>query len=154
MEDSIFTKIINKEVPAEILYEDDTAIVILDKFPASPGHSLVIPKRQTKNILENSEQELQHLFTLAQMVGKALLTIDGVEGINVLSNVNEVAGQTVFHTHIHVIPRTGNEKVMAWEVDKYENDEKAHELADILRDKLMAPAIYKDLHPDNPTTVI
>lgn len=150
MEPSIFTKIINREIPAEIVYEDDQVIAILDIFPARAGHTLVIPKREAKNLTENTPDELLHIFQVVQKVSKAVLDLEGITGVNVVSNINESAGQTVFHTHIHIIPRTGEENYVSWDVNKYENDEALKEMADLLRDKLIAPVPYKDLHPGNP----
>ncbi|WP_406614068.1 histidine triad protein HinT [Mycoplasma corogypsi] len=101
---SIFTKIINREIPANILYEDDKVIAIYDIQPVQEGHFLVIPKIQKTDILELSEEEYTYLLLKARELAKKYVQENNCDGFQVQINTGEAAGQTVFHTHVHVIP--------------------------------------------------
>ncbi len=114
MDDCIFCKIINDEIPSFTLYEDDIAKVILDRFPSNIGHALVISKKHYRNIIDVDEETYAHMMKLASRYAKALY--NECEGINILQNNEEVSGQTVFHLHIHIIPRYKNDSVkILWE---------------------------------------
>jgi len=108
---TIFSKIINREIPAEILYETENVIAIIDIMPIHYGHALVIPKKEYKNFLEVPESELGELMMVAQKVAKSLVKSFDLTGFNVFSNNGEVAGQSVFHFHIHVTPRYPNDNI-------------------------------------------
>lgn len=101
---NIFGKIIRGEIPAHKVYEDDTALVMMDIFPQSRGHALVIPKAPSRNLLDADPAALASVIGLVQKVAvaaKAALRADGIR----LMQFNEApAGQTVFHLHFHVIP--------------------------------------------------
>lgn len=108
---TIFSKIINREIPAEILYETENVIAIIDIMPIHYGHTLVIPKKEYKNFLEVPESELGELMMVAQKVAQSLVKTFNLDGFNVFSNNGEVAGQSVFHFHIHVTPRYPNDNI-------------------------------------------
>lgn len=101
---SIFEKIINKEIPAKILYEDKEIIAIYDHKPQRPGHFLVIPKKVSTNLLDISDQDLTKLILKARELALKEIKKLNVTGFNVLINNGKEAGQEVFHTHIHIIP--------------------------------------------------
>lgn len=101
----IFCKIANGEIPSATLYEDDDFRVILDVGPASRGHALVLPKQHYANLFEIPEETLAKAAVIAKKVGTKLYQGLGAEGFNVVQNNGELAGQTVFHFHIHLIPR-------------------------------------------------
>ena len=103
--DSIFTKIIKREIPAHIIYEDDLVISILDISQLTEGHTLIICKGDYKDIYELPDSVASHMFLVAKHVGLALRSSLNCEGINLFSNNGSIAGQTVFHFHIHLIPR-------------------------------------------------
>ncbi len=106
MDDCIFCKIVNKELPSHVVYEDELTLAILDIFPASEGHTLVIPKKHYLNFTDVPEQELKALAVTSQRVLKAILKSEILpQGANVLTNHGEVAGQDVMHFHWHLIPR-------------------------------------------------
>lgn len=105
----IFCDIVKGEIPSSKIYEDDEHIVILDISQTTKGHSLVIPKKHYNNILEMPEQDAAKLMSVASKIAKTLTNKLGCKGINILNNTNEVAGQTVMHTHVHVIPRYSND---------------------------------------------
>ncbi len=102
---TIFEKIIEREIPAYIIYEDDDVISFLDISQATPGHTLVVPKKPYPNIYEMPEDLLAKTMKVAQKIALALKVSLNPDGLNILNNTNEVAGQTVFHFHIHLIPR-------------------------------------------------
>lgn len=102
---SIFSKIILKEIPAHFVYEDDLVVAFLDISQATKGHTLVVPKVEYKDIFEVPEKTASHLFGVAVKLSKAIQKAFGAHAMNILSNNGEMAGQTVFHFHIHLIPR-------------------------------------------------
>lgn len=103
--DCIFCKIVKKDIPSIILYEDKDCMVILDRFPSSVGHSLVISKRHYKNALDIDEDLYSKIMRIANRYAKIIYNKTSCNGINILQNSNEVAGQTVYHIHVHIIPR-------------------------------------------------
>ncbi|MBB1509011.1 HIT family protein [Tessaracoccus sp. MC1756] len=102
--DCLFCKIINGDIPSKKIYEDDVAFAFLDISPWQKGHSLVVPKRHTVDILEDDDV-LAEIGHAVARVGRLLKEGLGADGFNVLANVGGVSGQEVFHTHVHVIPR-------------------------------------------------
>lgn len=101
---NIFAKIIRGELPAHKVYEDGQALVMMDIFPQSRGHVLVIPKAQSRNLLDSDPAALSAVIPLVQKVAKAVKQVTGADGIR-LAQFNEApAGQTVFHLHFHIIP--------------------------------------------------
>lgn len=101
---NIFGKILRGELPAHKVYEDDTALVMMDIFPQSRGHSLVIPKAASRNLLDADPAALAAVIPLVQRVAKATKTVTGADGVRVAQFNEAAAGQTVFHLHFHVIP--------------------------------------------------
>ena len=107
MKDSncIFCKIANGEIPSATLYEDDQFRVILDLNPAAKGHALVLPKDHYANLFEIPEDVLGQAAGVAKKVGTRLYEGLHADGFNLVQNNGETAGQTVFHFHMHLIPR-------------------------------------------------
>ena len=101
----VFCKIVNGEIPCYKVYEDDLLLAFLDISQVTKGHTLVVPKKHFNNMLECDEEILKHLYSVSQTLGNQLVCKWNALGMNVLTNVNEVAGQTVKHFHIHLIPR-------------------------------------------------
>lgn len=101
----IFCKIANGEIPTNSLFENENFRVILDAAPANPGHALVLPKSHAGNIFEMSDELIKEGFSIAKKVAEALKKAGLADGVNILQNNGEVAGQTVDHFHIHIIPR-------------------------------------------------
>jgi len=108
---SIFSKIINKEIPAHFIYEDDLVVAFLDIVQASKGHTLVVPKQEFKDIFELPEELASHLFKVATRISKAIQKAFNAPGLNILSNNGEMASQTVFHFHMHLLPRYEKEEL-------------------------------------------
>lgn len=106
MSDCIFCMIRDNEVPSRKVYEDENVFAILDNSQVTPGHTLVIPKKHVRNIFDYNEELASAVFAAVPKIARALKAFDeNVEGLNILVNNEEVASQTVFHSHIHLLPR-------------------------------------------------
>lgn len=104
-ETSIFTKIINHEIPADIVYEDDTIIAFLTIEPINHGHTIIVPKVPFVNIFDGDDAILGQMMVVARKISQALTDAKLAEGINIIMNNGTHAGQEVFHAHLHVVPR-------------------------------------------------
>ena len=103
--DNIFAKILRGEMPCVQVYEDDNILSFMDVFPQSEGHTLVIPKAPSRNLLETNAKDIGRLFGAVQRIAKAVETALKPDGIVITQFNGAPAGQTVFHTHVHIIPR-------------------------------------------------
>lgn len=108
-EECIFCHIIQKEVPASFVYEDDQVVVFLSNRPVNEGHTLVVPKKHYENIYEIPEDEVAYLSKIVKRVAVAVRATMAVEGIRVVQNNGSAAGQVIFHLHVHVIPMKPHE---------------------------------------------
>lgn len=112
MENCIFCKIAEKEIPGKIVYEDDICLAFLDLSQTTNGHTLVIPKKHCQNILEIDDNDLTHIILVTKKLANKIMDKLNAKGVNILTNANEVAGQTVMHFHLHIIPRyDDNDKI-------------------------------------------
>ncbi|MGV3080151.1 HIT family protein [Streptococcus sp. 32226D021BW] len=105
MSDCIFCKIVAGEIPASKVYEDDQVLAFLDITQVTKGHTLVIPKSHYRNVLDMDAEAAGQLFTAVPAIARQLKEKLGASGLNIVNNNEEAAGQTVFHTHIHLLPR-------------------------------------------------
>ena len=123
--DCIFCKLANGVFPTNFIYEDEDFKVILDANPATKGHSLILPKKHFKNLLDADEEILKKALPLAKKLSNKLVEVLKCDGVNVLQNNNEAAGQAVFHLHIHLIPRYKDEKehMLSWKPNKFSDEE-------------------------------
>lgn len=120
----IFCKLANKDIPTNIIYEDDRFTVILDASPATKGHALILPKNHAANIYELPDEDASAVFVLAKKLATKMTEILHCDGFNIVQNNGEVAGQTVFHFHMHLIPRkAGDQAVPEWEHLSLSDDE-------------------------------
>ena len=103
--DNIFAKIMRGEMPCVKVYEDDNILSFMDVFPQSKGHTLVIPKAPSRNLLETNAKDIGRLFGSVQRIAKAVEAALKPDGIVITQFNGAPAGQTVFHTHVHIIPR-------------------------------------------------
>ena len=111
MSDCIFCKIANGEIPSATLYEDEDFRVILDLGPASKGHALILPKAHAANIYEISDDMAAKAMILANKLATKMTEALKCDGFNIVQNNGEPAGQTVFHFHMHLIPRYEGDQV-------------------------------------------
>ena len=105
MSDCIFCKIIAGEIPSATIYENDEFKVILDRFPSGEGHALILPKNHVPNVFEIDPAQAGRAYALAVKLARAMKEVLGFTDMNILQNNGPIAGQTVFHFHIHLIPR-------------------------------------------------
>ena len=108
-DDCIFCKIVNGDIPSYCLYEDNSFKVILDIEPSSNGHGLIIPKNHADNLFMLNNDDAAKALIIAKKVSPAIMEVLGCDGMNLLQNNGEAAGQTVNHFHIHLIPRYKND---------------------------------------------
>lgn len=131
MPDCIFCKIVRGEIPATKVFEDETTLAFLDITPVNPGHTLVIPKKHSADIFEIEENEWNAVTKTARLIAHALEKSLSPEGVNIGMNNRHGAGQTVFHAHIHVMPRTKDDGYDFWHGKPYASGE-----ADATADKI------------------
>ncbi len=105
----IFCQIANGNAQAKIVYQDNDVIAFLDINPLAPGHTLVIPKKHIQNVFEMDDDLLHHIFTVAKQIAENMRKNLGAEGVNFLQSNGEAAEQSVFHFHLHIIPRWKND---------------------------------------------
>ncbi len=133
----IFCKLANGDIPTNKIYEDEMFTVILDASPATRGHALILPKEHAANLYELPDETAAKAFVLAKKLATMMTERLSCDGFNVVQNNGEVAGQTVFHFHLHLIPRyigDGNEKKLGWNHLDLTDEEFAE-----LREKLLFP---------------
>ncbi len=103
--DNIFAKILRGEIPCHKVYEDDDAIAFMDVMPQGPGHTLVLPKAPSRNLLDAEPAVLSKIAPLVQRLANAIKDAFAADGITIMQYNEPAGGQTVFHLHIHIIPR-------------------------------------------------
>jgi len=129
---TIFSDIISGKIPGYIIYHDDLVTAFLDYFPASFGHTLIVPNEAYENIFEIPEDTLAHLAKVSKRIALALREQFWIEHMNILQNNGALAGQTVFHYHMHLIPRAEWDSIQFW----WETDESLREGFDELKERL------------------
>ena len=124
MKDCLFCKIIAGEIPSYKIYEDENTFAFLDINPTNIGHTLVVPKKHSKNIFDIEKNDLNNVYQTSKKIATAIKKSLGADGINIISNNELAAGQLVFHTHIHIIPRFDNDGFKHWKGKRgYKNGE-------------------------------
>ena len=103
-ESCTFCKIVRGEAPASYVYEDERALAFLSTRPVNVGHTLVVPKVHYENVFEIPEEEMAHLSKIVKRVAYAVKKAVSAEGIRIVQNNGEAAGQVIFHLHFHIIP--------------------------------------------------
>lgn len=126
----IFCKIANGEIPSATIYEDEDFRAILDLGPASKGHALLLPKEHYADLFALPDKTAEKVLPVAKKIVSRMKDVLGCDGYNLVQNNGECAGQTVFHFHMHMIPRYKDDKVgLGWEMG---------ELSDADRDEILA----------------
>ena len=134
--DCIFCKIIAGEIPSNTIYEDDIFKVILDASPASKGHALILPKEHYADIYDIDEEVAGKAMKLAKKLAGHMTEVLGCDGFNILQNNHEVAGQTVFHFHMHLVPRFIKDTVTVTWVPGQSDNEELDQLSKALRKRI------------------
>ncbi|MEC5423691.1 HIT family protein [Virgibacillus sp. C22-A2] len=133
-EDCIFCKIIDGEIPSAKVYEDEHVYAFLDISQVTKGHTLVIPKTHTKNIYETSPEIASELFGRVPIIANAIKEVYKPIGMNLLNNNEKPADQSVFHLHIHLIPRYGEGDGYSSNWSVHADDYTAEDLQQIAKD--------------------
>ena len=128
-ENCIFCKLANGEIPTATLYEDEDFRVILDASPAAKGHALILPKEHYANLYELDDEVAAKVLVLAK---KMITKLTDILGCDVVQNNGELAGQTVFHFHLHMIPRYKDDNVgLGWKMGELTDEDKEDILSKI-----------------------
>lgn len=135
-DECIFCKIANGKIPSATLYEDRNFRVVLDVGPATKGHILILTKEHFDDIFDIDAETAGKLFSLASVVARAMKKVLHCDGMNVLQNNGSIAGQTVFHFHLHLIPRYEGDSVqITWPQGTLEEETK-EELIQLIKKEI------------------
>lgn len=137
---TVFEMIVDRDIDANIIYEDDNFIAFLDAFPVVKGHTLVVPKKRIENIFDLDDETANDYMKVIRNVSKAVRDTFNPEGLNVVQNNGEFAGQSVFHIHFHILPRYKDEHDgfgYKWEDIEFTKEER-EQFAEAIKSKLDA----------------
>ena len=123
MENCTFCKIIKGEIPCAKVYENDKVLAFLDIGPVNKGHTLVIPKEHYRNLMETPDEVMEELIVTAKNIAKAIIKAVNADGLNLGISNEKAAGQVIFHTHIHLMPRFETDGFKHWPQGKYNEGE-------------------------------
>jgi len=129
----LFCKIIKKDLKSYVIYENDYVLAFLDIFPLAPYHTLVIPKKHFQALSDLDQQYHQEILQAIQLIQKKMMDLNIAKDFNIVLNEGRYAGQEVFHTHFHIIPRQKNDKVSLYNEKKQANDQDLEKAYQILR---------------------
>lgn len=132
MEDCIFCQIVKGDIPAKKIYEDNDYLAFLSVGPASPGHTIVIPKKHTATFAELESQAAVDLIKIVQKLAKEIKIKLQADAFNLGLNNGEIAGQAIPHVHWHIIPRYKNDTLVHWGVDEQAKDKMDEVLAKLV----------------------
>lgn len=125
----LFCKIIAGEIPSSKVYEDEKCYAFLDLHPVNIGHTLLVPKEHSTNLYDTSDENLAHLAPIMKKLAIAVKSAVGAGGINIEMNNDPVAGQLIFHTHIHIVPRFTGDGFTHWKGSRGYNEDEMQEVA-------------------------
>jgi len=135
--DCIFCKIIAGDIPCSKVYEDALFIAFLDIRPVHKGHVLIVPKKHFLNVFDTPDEEAETIYKVAKKISGAVMKAAGCDGINIVQNNNAAAGQEVFHSHLHIIPRYDNDKLRFASIHKeYDSFDEMGEMAEKVKEAL------------------
>lgn len=123
MNDCLFCELAVGTKPISKVYEDDHVLAILDINPINHGHTLLIPKNHSRNLFDINDEDMGYLMALLPRIARAVKEGVRADGINIHINNEESAGQVIFHTHIHIIPRFSDDDVKMWRGKPYKEGE-------------------------------
>lgn len=122
MENCIFCSIIQGDIPSSKVYEDEQVLAFLDISQTTKGHTLVIPEQHVRNLLEMTAETASHLFARIPKIARAIQSATGATAMNIINNNEALAGQTVFHAHVHLVPRYNEEDGISIQYTTHEPD--------------------------------
>ena len=136
-ESCIFCRIVRKQAPASVVYEDDAVIAFLDIRPLNMGHTLVIPKAHYVDIFDAPEEQISQVHKVSKRIAIAVKKATGAEGVSIIQQNGKAAGQDIFHLHVHVVPRFEGQKLAAFNelkvVERAKLDGVAEEIKRLLK---------------------
>lgn len=135
MNDCLFCKIVKGEIPSHKIYEDDFTYAFLDITPVNPGHTLVVPKKHSLNILDAGEKDICALTSVSKKIALKIIKAVGAEAFNLAVNNGSAAGQVVPHLHFHIMPRFPNDGHKLWS-GKHIGSEELAKVAEKIRKEL------------------
>ena len=128
--DCLFCKIIASEIPSTKIYEDDICYAFLDLHPVNIGHTLIVPKVHANNLYDTPDTTIAHMATVTKKLSVAVKNALNADGINIEMNNDPVAGQIIFHTHLHIIPRFSGDGFTHWKSPRDYRDGEMNEVAE------------------------
>jgi len=123
MDDCLFCKIIKGDIPSQKVYEDDNFVAFLDINPVTPGHTLVVPKKHSYNVLDADEETLCEMGKILKKISQAICRGMGTDSFNLNQNNGKIAGQVVEHLHWHIVPRYPDDGLALWPGNPYPEGE-------------------------------
>lgn len=135
MEETIFSKIISRTIPADIIYENEDVIAFLDITPVNPGATIVVPKKWSRNILSIDSVSWGAVMETVRMLAPIIKEAVSAHGINIVMNNEPAGNQMVFHSHVHIVPRFEGDTVPDWHGKPYPEGEKG-KMAEKIRNVL------------------
>ena len=135
MEDCIFCKIINGEIPSNKIYESENFVAFLDIMPINPGHTLIVSKKHYENMDELPEELGGELLRVIKTVARAIVKAVNADGYNIGMNNGRAAGQLVMHAHIHIIPRFSDDGLKSWPQERMD-DSKLREIGEKIKKEI------------------
>jgi len=133
MNDCLFCKIVSGEIPCHKVYEDKNYLAFLDVNPVNQGHTLVIPKQHSRNILEIDKEALQDMVVIVKQLSEKIKEKLKCDGINIMINNEPEAGQIIFHTHFHIIPRYKSDNLKLWNGKIQQTDDELKKTAELIK---------------------
>ncbi|XP_042017090.1 adenylylsulfatase HINT3-like isoform X1 [Salvia splendens] len=154
-DDCVFCRIVHGEAPALKLYEDDECVCILDTYPLCHGHSLIIPKSHYPSLDATPPSIIGAMCSKVPLISNAVMKVTGCDSFNLLVNNGAAAGQVIYHTHIHIIPRKANDCLWTSEsIRRCPMDQEVSQLADRIRESLMFVSRYEDSKGQGSSLVV
>ena len=141
-ESCIFCKIVRKQAPASIIYEDETVMAFLDIRPLNEGHTLVIPKKHYVDIFDIPEDQLSQVHKVAKQVSAAIKKATNADGISIIQQNGKAAGQDIFHFHVHAVPRFEGQKLPSFSALKEVERVKLDGMAKKIKQQLKKLELY------------
>lgn len=138
MENCLFCKIRDGEIPSSKVFENDVVLAFLDLNPVNPGHVLLIPKKHSETLSEASPDDASELMRVVPMLMNSIMKATGASACNIGVNNGKLAGQVVFHTHLHIMPRFENDGYDIWHGKPYESEDRMKEVAEKIRGQIPA----------------
>jgi histidine triad (HIT) family protein len=133
-DDCLFCGIVAGQVPSQIVDSDEHTVAFMDISPATPGHSLVVPRNHSSDLMEVSDEDLEHTMLATRRLARRIKEVLDPDGFNILNSCGPAAWQTIFHFHVHVIPRYDDDPLKLPWIPRGGDEQEIAAIADRLRD--------------------